>query len=50
MASTNGRLRGAVALSDHRSRKERSAGQARGLDKRDAKAIVTAEREVAPVR
>jgi len=50
MASTNGRLRGAVALSDHRSRKERSAGQARGLDKRDAKAIVNAEREVAPVR
>jgi len=50
MASTNGRLRGAVALSDHRSRKERSAGQARGLDRREAKAIVAAEREVARVR
>lgn len=48
MASTNGRLRGAVALSGHRSRKERSAGQARGLDRREAKAIVAAEHELAP--
>jgi hypothetical protein len=43
MGSGHGRLRGAVALIDHRSRKERSAGQARGIDNRETEAIIDAE-------
>lgn len=43
MGSGHGRLRGAVALIDHRSRNERSAGQTRGIDNRETKAIIDAE-------
>lgn len=43
MGSGHERLRGAVALIDHRSRKERSAGQVRGIENREIEAILDAE-------
>jgi hypothetical protein len=43
MGNGHGRLRGANALADHRSPKERSARQVRQLEARETEAIIEAE-------
>lgn len=43
MGNGHGRLRGANALSDHRSPKERTSTQVRALEHREAEAIIAAE-------
>lgn len=43
MGNGHGRLRGANALSDHRSRGERNSNQVRQMESREAEAIIEAE-------
>jgi len=43
MGNGHGRLRGAIARSEHRSTKERSSNQVRQIEAREAQAIIEAE-------
>jgi len=43
MGNGHGRLRGANALADHRSRKERNSHQVRQMEAREAEAIIEVE-------
>jgi len=43
MGNGHGRLRGAIALTGHRSTKERSSNQVRQIEARETRAIVEAE-------
>jgi len=43
MGNGHGRLRGAIALTGHRSTKERSSNQVRQIESRETRAIVDAE-------